>query len=176
MDRTDSDLLVYYSRTGNTELVARDLVWRLGAQVESIIDPADRTGLSGYLRSAIDSIQKRVVQIAPIKQKPADYAVTVIGTPIWCGNITPAVRAYIEKTRAQLRDVALFVTSGNTDVQRIVPAVEALIGKKLKASVGFSAHDLKDQALVQKKLNAFVAAIKAPMSKERAVSAIQQLA
>jgi menaquinone-dependent protoporphyrinogen IX oxidase len=176
MDNTESRLVVHYSRTGNTERIARELAWRLGAQVESIVDPTERTGLLGYVHSAVDAIQEKVVAIAPINRRAADFSVTVIGTPVWCGKITPAVRAYIERTRDQLRDVALFVTSGNTPVERIAPAVETLLGKKLKASVGFSAEELKDQALVRKKLNAFVAAIEMPAAKGAPAREFEQIA
>jgi hypothetical protein len=49
MENTDGRLVVHYSRTGKTERVARDLAWRLGANVESIIDAKNRNGLPGFL-------------------------------------------------------------------------------------------------------------------------------
>jgi flavodoxin len=43
MESTDGSLVAYYSRTGNTERIARDLAQRLGASLESIID-SEETG------------------------------------------------------------------------------------------------------------------------------------
>ena len=94
--KADECILVFYcSRTGNTERVAKDLVARLHADVERIDDKADRDGIAGYLSALYDSLRKVAADIAKPQKDPANYSLTVVGTPIWAWNMTPAARAYL---------------------------------------------------------------------------------
>ena len=154
-------LVVYYSHTGNTERVAKDLAARLRADVERIEDKADRSGFTGYLGAIYDSVRKVAADIGKPQKDPADYALAVVGTPVWAWNITPAARAYLQATKGRPRAVAFFVTSGNTDAAKIVPEMEAVSGQKAIASTGFTANELKDPAAYESKLGAFVKALEA---------------
>jgi flavodoxin len=153
-------LVVYYSRSGNTERVAKDVAARLGADLEKISDKANRQGFTGYLGASYDSLRNISADIAEPKKNPAEYAVTVVGTPVWAWNMTPAARAYLEKTKGKSRDMAFFVTSGNTDAGQIVPGMEEVAGRKAIAFTGFNSKELQDPAVYEKKLAAFVAAVK----------------
>lgn len=44
--------------------------------------------------------------IGPLSKNPADYALTIIGTPVWVGTMTPAVRAYLQNNQERLHNVA----------------------------------------------------------------------
>jgi hypothetical protein len=56
-------LVVYYSRTGNTEKVALELANELNADIERIIDTKDRSGAIGYLVAGKETTQKVPAQI-----------------------------------------------------------------------------------------------------------------
>ena len=158
--KTDEHILVvYYSRTGNTERVAKDLVARLHADVERIDDKADRDGFAGYLSALYDSLRKVAADIAKPQKDPANYTLTVVGTPVWAWNMTPAARAYLEATKGRPRAIAFFVTSGDTDAGKIVPGMEIVAGQKAIAFTGFNATELKDPAVYEKKLATFVSAL-----------------
>ena len=45
-------LVAYYSRTGNTRHVAEVIAAELGAELEPIVDRAERRGRLGFLRAA----------------------------------------------------------------------------------------------------------------------------
>jgi menaquinone-dependent protoporphyrinogen IX oxidase len=152
-------LVVYYSLTGNTARVGRDLAARLDAEVESIRDRGHGTGFLGQFAATLDAWRERAATIEPLQHYPAEYEVTLIGTPIWAGRMTPAVRAYLQRTRGQLRDVAFFTTSHSTDVGRIVASLEALAGRRAIASIGFNARELSDATWYQRKLAALSDAI-----------------
>ena len=107
-------LVVYYSLTGNTARVARDLAVRLGGDVESIQDEGHGTGFLGQLAAAFDAWRKAPARIGTIQRDPTGYAITVVGTPVWAWQMTPAVRAYLQNTRGKIRNVAFFIPSGNT--------------------------------------------------------------
>ncbi|MEO8063514.1 MAG: flavodoxin [Pseudomonadota bacterium] len=152
-------LVVHYSLSGNTERVADDLATRLGADREKIGDLKSRRGLPGYLRAIFDSIRERHAEITALEKNPKDYALTIIGTPIWAGKITPAVRSYLRMHRGRFNDVAFFTTSGSTAAQKVVPDMERLAGRQAVAFTGFNYGDIKTPALYEEKISAFIAAV-----------------
>jgi len=149
-------LVAYYSLSGNTARVARDLAARLGADIESIQDPGHGVGFFGYLKDSLDALRKVPAKIGPLARNPDDYALTIVGTPVWAGRMTPAVRSYLQQTQGRLGKVACFVTSGNTDVAKIVPAIELLADTRLAASASFNARELQQKSVYEQKLAAFL--------------------
>jgi flavodoxin len=149
-------LVVYYSLSGNTEQVAEDLARRLGAEREKIGDRRNRKGFLGYLRAALDSIRERPAELTGTVRDPKDYALTLIGTPIWAGKITPAVRTYLRQNRGRFNDVAFFTTSGSTPAEQVIPDMERLAERQAVAFAGFSYIDLKSESLYEKRIAAFL--------------------
>lgn len=152
-------LVVYYSLSGNTERAARDLASRLGGDVERIRERQSRRGVLGYVRAAIDSLREHPADLEPAVRSAHEHSLTIIGTPIWAGKMTPAVRAYLKSLRGRANDVAFFTTSGATDGARVIAAMEALLEKRGAASVAFNERELRDTAAYDAKLNTFVAAL-----------------
>jgi flavodoxin len=149
-------LVAYYSLTGNTARVARDIAARVGADIESIKDPGHGVGFFGYLKDSLDALRSVPAKIGPLTKNPGDYALTIVGTPVWAGHLTPAVRAYLQQTQGRLGKLAFFITSGNTGVGKIAPSTELLADTRLVASAGFDARELKEQGAYDAKLAAFV--------------------
>jgi len=153
-------LVVYYSRSGHTARVAEDLATRLGADREGLGDRKSRRGLLGYLSAVFDSMHERPAELTRLDKRPEDYPLTLIGTPIWAGNITPAVRAYLQTNRGKFNDVAFFTTSGATPVEKVVPTLEKLAGRPAIASLGFSGGDLGAADRYERKITAFLGALR----------------
>jgi flavodoxin len=154
--RSAKTLVVYYSLTGNTARVAHDIATRTGADLESIRDRDHGVGFFGFIKNCFDALRGKTARIAPLSRDPAHYDLTVIGTPVWVGRMTPALRAYLRETRGRFGRVAFFVTSGNTEVARVLPALESAAQTKAVAAVGFSASELKEQSVYEDKLAAFL--------------------
>jgi flavodoxin len=152
-------LVAYYSRTGRTARVAQDIAAHTGGDIEHIQDPRHSIGCLGYLEAIRDAVRDAPARIQPITRRPSDYALTIIGTPVWAWKMTPAVRAYLRQTQQQLGRVAFFVTSGDTDVAKILPPMEAMAGVKAIASIGFNNRELNDKRLYEEKLRGFLATI-----------------
>lgn len=153
-------LIAYYSKTGNTERVAKDIATGLGADVEKIIDKKNRKGILGWIFAGRDGMQMRLTEIEDLKKNPTDYGLVILGTPVWGWNATPAIRTYIEKTKANLKNIAIFMTSGGTQPEKIVKFLEDMAGKKSVASIGFVPEELKDEKLYKEKLSGFINQIK----------------
>jgi hypothetical protein len=99
-------------------------------------------------------------RLAEVACNPRDYQLVVIGTPVWAGQMNPAVRAYLQRFKADLPRVAFFVTSGNTGASKVVPPMEAILGHKAEASVGFTAADLADQGAYNDRIATFMEALR----------------
>jgi hypothetical protein len=155
---------VYYSLGGNTARVARDIARMTRADVEVLHD-RDRehgVGYLGYVKAAIDALRERPATLGDLTRDPRNYSLTVIGTPVWAGRMTPAVRAYLQRFKGDLPRVAFFVTSGNTDASKIVLPMERIVGHKADAFAGFNAADLADPHKYEARVGAFVQALRRP--------------
>ncbi|NGY03206.1 flavodoxin family protein [Solimonas terrae] len=103
-------LLVFYSRSGTTRALACRLARELDADLEEIRERHDRKGWRGFLRSLFESLSGRDPAIVPCRFKPADYALVVVGTPVWAERPAGPVRRYLLDHEAELNHVAFFCT------------------------------------------------------------------
>ena len=140
-------LIVYYSRTGANERVAKALQEKLGCDIEEIRDTGNRSGFFGMFKSTIETMFKRSAKIEEMEKRPEDYELIIIGTPIWVGSIPSATKAYLEGNREKFRDVALLSVSGLGEKNDgAIAKFEALAGKKPIASLLLKAEDVKEGA------------------------------
>jgi flavodoxin len=153
-------LIAYYSLSGNTERVARDLAARLDADVLELRELKNRRGFLGHLGAAFDSMRERSGLLGHLDRSAGDYQLTIIGSPIWAGKITPAVRTYLKTIRGSVRNVAFFTTSGSTDVARVAPRMARLAGAEVLATAGFTQSDLREAARYESRMNDFIAALR----------------
>lgn len=153
-------LIAYYSLGGHTARVARDLAVRLDADVLELREVANRHGFLGHVRAALDAFFARhaILEAGPWPAGP--YELTLVGTPVWAGRITPAARTFLELVRDQPGEIAFFTTSGGTDAAQLVPAVEKIIDRRAAAFGGMTHRDLRDAAIYQHHLDALVTAVK----------------
>lgn len=149
-------LVVYYSRDGHTEKVAKDIAERLNADIEAIIDQKNRKGILGWLGAAKDARSKRETTIGNIEKNPADYDVIIIGTPMWAGSMTPAVRTYLTQVKGDLKNTAYFVLSGGMSPDNVVKSMEGLAGKAMTGFVGFVQKELRKKETYEEKIKNFV--------------------
>jgi flavodoxin len=138
-------LVVYYSRTGVTQGVAKDLAKSLNADIEQVIDLKNRSGIIGFIGGGKDATQKKMTAIGETKKNPADYDCIILGTPVWAGTITPAIRTYINKNKSSFKKVAVFVTAGSTKMGKVLPKFESAIGQSAIGSEGFVKKDFAPQ-------------------------------
>jgi flavodoxin len=131
---SDKILVVYYSRTGMTAKIAKEISARVGADMEEVIDKKNRKGLLGWLSAGRDAGARKLTEIGESKRDPSLYGLVVIGTPVWNSNISTPIRTYITRYKDKFQDVALFCT-GSAEDHKVLGDMEALIGKKPLASL-----------------------------------------
>jgi menaquinone-dependent protoporphyrinogen IX oxidase len=151
-------LVVYYSRTGTTRLLASAIAKTLSADLEEICDCSDREGGGGYLRSLVDAIRKRPAQIVPAGLDVAAYDLVVIGSPVWAASVSAPVRSYLIENRARLPHVAFFCSFGGRGAHAALREMAELAGKQAVAVGKVTAASAQHGAPVE--LAAFVGGIK----------------
>ena len=149
-------LVVYFSKTGNTERVAKDIAAAMNADIEKIIDKKDRSGCLGWFAAGSDGISENSTEIEPVKSNASEYDIVIIGSPVWGWNMTPAVRKYIVENKSKIKEVAFFITAGGTTIDEVLPFMEILSEKKSVKSFGLVEDELNQPEIYAKKINDFV--------------------
>ncbi|WP_143516446.1 flavodoxin [Pseudomonas sp. B14(2017)] len=112
---TSRTAVVYFSRSGNTALVARHVTQRLNATLFPLDAPDYRLGMGGLAHAVMDANTRRskpevLPDITPrtIDLKPFD---TVwLGSPVWLYSPAPPIWAFVEHNRFDGQRVVLFNT------------------------------------------------------------------
>ncbi len=105
-------LVVYYSRTGNTRELAKEICNEIKADSEEIIDTKKRSGPLGYMRAGRAGSAKLLTTIKDIKKDVTSYELVIVGTPIWAWNMSAPIRTFLTEYGTKIRSVAFFNTNG----------------------------------------------------------------
>jgi menaquinone-dependent protoporphyrinogen IX oxidase len=163
MEKIQRILVVYYSRSGFTQAIARQLARSCRADLEAIVDDSGRSRVVGYARSAVEAALHLAPEIAPSRHRPSDYDLVVIGTPIWFWNIASPVRAYIKRHRSAFRRVAFFCTMGGSGDAKVLRDLKYLCGRPAVATFSVSDAEISGRKHRQR-LSEFSAALTASPS------------
>ena len=104
-------LLVYYSLTGNTRMIAEEVAAELGADIEDLRDPRIKKGLPGYLRLARDAIGKVEATLAPVAHDPGSYDMVVLAGPVWSSKMCSPIMMYARQHQDVIGRAAFVCTS-----------------------------------------------------------------
>lgn len=117
-------LVVYYSRTGYTEKLAEDISAQLDSELEKIRDMKDRSGVLGYLGSGWETIRGKRPDIKEPEYDPADFDVTIIGTPVWVQKPCTPVMTYLDRYSERFNKTAYFCTLGGSGAEKTMRKLE----------------------------------------------------
>ncbi len=120
-------LVVYYSRTGKTKLVAEKIAQELGADIDEVIDEKNRRGWIGFLRGGYDATVSSKTKIAEAKKNPRDYDLIIIGTPVWNSRPSPAVRTYLGNNDLSGKKTAIFCTAEGIGCEKAIERTKRLV-------------------------------------------------
>lgn len=142
-------LIAYYSRTGNTEKVAKLIGEELssrGIQIEyQKICPLK---VKGYIKSAAGALLRSEVPLLNTDFDVSKYNCIIIGTPVWSASVASPVNSYMEDIKGmEKKKVTSFVTmamlGGSMASGWISRRVNARGGKYL-TGIKLSKQDLSD--------------------------------
>jgi hypothetical protein len=147
-------LIVAFSRTGTTQRLAELLATLVPADCEALREregPQHRRGVSGYVRSLVDTIGRRQANLLPTVHDPARYDAVVIATPVWASCAATPVTTWLAQHRGRLRNVAFLCSLGGHGSDKAFEQMHTSAGVSPIATCAVSATDLRagrDHALL----------------------------
>ena len=136
-------LVLYYSQTGNTKMVAEEIANRLGADIEAIecVNPYDGDFQSTIERCMQEREQQLKPVIQPIQADLSKYDVIFLGYPVWFGTYAPPVDTWLTSTDLSGKKIVPFCTFGSgglessaRDLVAAQPNAEVLAGYGVRAA------------------------------------------
>jgi flavodoxin len=154
-------LVVFYSRTGATKLVGESLDEMLDCDSEALFDTKKRSGPLGYVTAGRDAMAKKLTTLADVKHDPALYDLVILGTPIWAGTLSSAIRTYITTNQSKFKRVAFFCTNGSGETQQLFDEMEALYEGRPVNILALREKEVREGGY-QDKLRQFADTLQAP--------------
>ena len=154
-------LIVYYSRTGTTRIVAEHLSRVMKCDLEAIAETGDRNGVLGYWRSIIEARRQSHPPITAPRKDPSQYDLVIVGTPVWAWSVSSPIRSYLAASRGKLPEMAFFCTLGGAGGDRTFNQMEGIAGKAPLIRCAIRAHDVTEGAY-REQLNPFITALALP--------------
>lgn len=108
------NLLVYYSYTGNTKIIADMIKEKIDCDVVQL--QPKTPFLEEDYQAIVDEYQsnessKKCVEIEDIDVDLSNYDKVIIGTPVWWYTITPVLREFLKNNDLSQKQVYAFATN-----------------------------------------------------------------
>ena len=121
-------LIAYFSRTGNTREIARQIHERVGGEMIEILTvkpyPED------YEAVKKQAMEEQTSGFKPeLKTKVKDirsYDIIFVGTPIWWGRIATPVKSFLSQYDLSGKTIVPFVTHGGSGLGQSMSDIKAL--------------------------------------------------
>lgn len=123
--QTKKTVVTYFSATGTTEAVAKQLAIDNKADLYAI-EPAEKytaADLNWHDKKSRSSVEMNDNNARPAlksKKSLAKYDVIYIGYPIWWGVAPRIINTFIEQTELEGKTVIPFATSGGSGIEKSV--------------------------------------------------------
>ncbi len=112
-------LVVYYSLTGNTHLIAEAIQKELSADVLELhpVKELKAGKFTTYMWGGAQAKMHRKPDLQAYDTKVNNYDLIFLGTPIWAWTCSPPVRSFIGKEKLAGKKVALWCCAGGDGIK-----------------------------------------------------------
>ena len=120
-------LVLYYSQTGTTQVVAEAIQQNLGADIEAIalVNPYDGDYGSTIARGQKEMQENAYPELLPIQADLSAYDVVFIGFPIWFGTYANPIETLLNTVDFSGKKVVPFCTFGSGGLDTSSKAIKA---------------------------------------------------
>ena len=155
-------LVLYYSQTSNTKVVAEEIANRMSADIEAIeaVEPYDGDFQATIQRCMQERELDVLPAIQPMKADLSQYDVVFIGYPVWFGTYAPPIATFLGNVDLSGKKIVPFCTFGSgglessiADIKAKQPNAEVMPGYGVRAARLNAVPDEIDQFL---KANGFL--------------------
>jgi flavodoxin len=142
-------LVVYFSLTGSTEFVAKIIADQLQADLCEVVDKKHKMGKLIYLKGGAAAIREKLTEIEAPKSIE-DYELIIVGSPVWAGKITPAIRTFLELNNFSNKKGAFFLTLGGKKPEKSFKNMRKTTGFKSIVKELAVSNTIEDKKEVEK--------------------------
>ena len=124
-------LVLYYSQTENTQIVAQTIATALGADLEAILPvvPYDGSYQETIARGMTERQSGVLPEIHPLNANIADYDVIFLGYPIWFGTYAMPIATLVKQQSFAGKKVVPFCTFGSGGLNTSTEALKKALPK-----------------------------------------------
>jgi multimeric flavodoxin WrbA len=97
----------------------------------------------GWLRSGYEGTYRKSAETLPLRHDVGAYDLVFIGSPTWNRALSSPVRGFLEQSRAQLANVALFATCAERGSDQVLAQMTALLPEPPLATLGMLENDVR---------------------------------
>lgn len=126
-------LCVYYSRTGNTERLMKEIACALDSELVKLEDGVNRQGLTGWLRSGMQAMTRSIPPVRPPRTERLlrEYDLVILGTPVWAGRCSAPMRSFLLQFGQELDRVAYLITrAGENHCEQVFDQMDLYVNTR----------------------------------------------
>ena len=140
-------LVVYFSRTGYSKIVAEKLATRLGCEKCEIVEKHPTTGFLGNLKASFQAFTGKAPKISlnPSTLDLSSYSNVLIVGPVWAQHIASPVKTFLAQYLPKLSNYSIIYTFGGLNIGttvRIQKEADKCVGKVPQTVIDIPAYEL----------------------------------
>lgn len=121
--------IIYFSRSGNTEIMAREIAKAKGGRAFPVTSSDYEIGLWGWVRALRDA-RDRQARIVPATMDLSSYDTVYLGSPIWMYSPAPPLWEFVRNSDFTGRKVVLFNSMNSKFEQSFIDEFAALVRQR----------------------------------------------
>jgi flavodoxin len=144
-------LVVYYSLTGNTKLIAETIAESINVDILELKPVKELNAESGmkYFWGGFQATMKKKPKLKGFDLNPLNYDLIILGTPVWAWTFSPPIRSFLSNYDLKEKNVALFTCSAGTGERAMSRFKDALKEAKITSNISFQ-EPLKNEPQLAK--------------------------
>ncbi len=120
----------YFSRTGNSQRIAKKISDKLGCPMNRITDDVSWKGIIGWFRGGFYSSTGRRTNITiEGNQQIADFDKIILVLPLWAGNTAPAGYSFLEDTKNDIKELYVVICNDGSSTDSAFEKLEKRVGQ-----------------------------------------------
>ena len=123
-------LVVYYSRSGNTEIMARELAKGLDADIAHIEEKSYTLDFEGWNNARKHASSHEETEISPTSIDLQQYELILVGSPIWLFRPAPPLWTFVRNNSFTDKKLVLFNTFNSRFEQEEIDTFYELVKKQ----------------------------------------------
>ena len=140
-------LVVYFSRTGYSKIVAEKLATRLGCEKCEIVEKHPTTGFLGNLKATCQALGGKTPKISlnPPTLDLSSYSNVLVVGPVWAQHIASPVKTFLAQYLPKLSNYSIIYTFGGLNIGttvRIQKEADKCVGKVPQTVIDIPAYEL----------------------------------